>query len=122
MRWFVLGLFADFCFRPDNLTESIIVLRLETFIASRHSFVAGCQQLSLVLLPSVKCFLFFILGQSFILNNFLRLIEVSSGIFNFVHRLQPISHWIPHCMSRGTAEHNVLARPKVPSAAVLAAN
>ena len=43
MRWFVLWLFADFLFRPDNLTQAIIVIRLETFIASGHSFVAGCQ-------------------------------------------------------------------------------
>jgi hypothetical protein len=43
MRWFVLWLFADFFFRPDNLTEAIARIRLKTFIASRHSFVAGCQ-------------------------------------------------------------------------------
>jgi hypothetical protein len=38
----VLWPFSDFFFRPDNLTEAIIGIRLETFIASRHSFVAGC--------------------------------------------------------------------------------
>ena len=43
LRWFVLLLFADFFFRPDNLTETIARIRLETFIASGHSFVAGSQ-------------------------------------------------------------------------------
>jgi DNA-binding transcriptional ArsR family regulator len=43
VRWFVLWLFADCFFRPDNLAETIIVIRLEAFLASRHSFVAGCQ-------------------------------------------------------------------------------
>jgi hypothetical protein len=43
MRWFVLWLFSDFFFRRDNLAEAIIGIRVETFIASRHSFVAGCQ-------------------------------------------------------------------------------
>jgi hypothetical protein len=43
LRWFVLWLFADFFFRPDNLPETIARIRLETFVASRHSFVAGCQ-------------------------------------------------------------------------------
>src|SRR5437868_15409997 len=89
MRWFVLWLFADFFFRPDNLTKTIARIRLETFIASRHSFVAGCQQLALVLLPGVKCFLFFLLGSSFILKNFLRFVELRFGVFNFVVRFQP---------------------------------
>ena len=43
VRWLVLWLFADFLFRPANLTQAIIVIRLETFIASRHSFIAGGQ-------------------------------------------------------------------------------
>ena len=43
MRWLVLRLCADFFFRPDNLTEAIAVIRLETFIASRHSSIAGGQ-------------------------------------------------------------------------------
>jgi hypothetical protein len=40
-RRFVLGLLADFCLCLDNLAEAICVLRLQTLIASRHSFVAG---------------------------------------------------------------------------------
>jgi hypothetical protein len=32
MRRFVLWLFADFLFRPDNLTQAINVIRLETFL------------------------------------------------------------------------------------------
>lgn len=43
MRWFVLRLCADFFFRPDNLTEAIAAIRLETFVASSHAFIAGCQ-------------------------------------------------------------------------------
>ena len=43
MRWFVLRLFADLFFRPDNLIEAIAVVGLETFFASGHSFVARRQ-------------------------------------------------------------------------------
>ncbi len=43
MRWFMLRLFADLFFRPDNLIEAIAVVGLETFFASGHSFVARRQ-------------------------------------------------------------------------------
>jgi hypothetical protein len=43
MGRFVLWLFADFFLRLANLTEAIIVTAVETFIASWHSFVAGCH-------------------------------------------------------------------------------
>lgn len=43
MRWFVLRLFADRPFSPDHPAKPIIVIRPETFIVSRHSFVA-CGQ------------------------------------------------------------------------------
>jgi Family of unknown function (DUF6481) len=43
MTWFVLRLFADRSFSPDHLAKAIVIIRPETFIASRHSFVA-CRQ------------------------------------------------------------------------------
>jgi NADPH-dependent FMN reductase len=43
MRWFVLRLFADLFFRPDDLIEPIAVVGLETLFASGHSFVARRQ-------------------------------------------------------------------------------
>ena len=43
MRWFVLRLFPDLFFRPDNLIEAIAVVGLETFFASGHAFVARRQ-------------------------------------------------------------------------------
>ena len=43
MRWFVLRLFPDLFFRPDNLIEAIAVVGLEAFFASGHSFVARRQ-------------------------------------------------------------------------------
>ena len=94
MGWFVLRLLADFFFRADNLAEAIAAIRPQPFIASWHAFIAGSQQLTLVLLPGVKCFLFLMLRQSFILDNFLRLIELSFRVFNLVLRFHVIIHWM----------------------------
>jgi hypothetical protein len=43
MSGFVLRLFADLILRPDNFTEVMMIVRLGTFFADRHSFVAGRQ-------------------------------------------------------------------------------
>ena len=60
MSRFVPRLFADLILRSDHLTEAVMVVRLRTFFAASHSFVARCQQLARVLLPRVKRFLFFV--------------------------------------------------------------
>ena len=33
--------FSDFFFRPDNLTEAIIVIRLETFTSTESALLGG---------------------------------------------------------------------------------
>ena len=60
MSRFVPRLFSDLILRSDDFTEAVMVVRLRTFFAARHSFAARCQQLARVLLPRVKRFLFFV--------------------------------------------------------------
>ena len=53
------------------------------------------------------------LGQSFILNNLLRFIELSFWVLNFVFRLRYQPFGFLFCMGMGA--NNVLARAEVPS-------
>jgi hypothetical protein len=43
MRWLVLWLFADFVFRSDDFTETVVSILPNTFIAPSHPFVASRQ-------------------------------------------------------------------------------
>ena len=93
MSRFVLRLFADLILCPDNFTKAIMIVRLGSFFAACHSFVARCQQLARVLLPRVKRFLFFVQGKIHIVNNIVRLVEMCGRIFNLRFLRFHIDHW-----------------------------
>jgi hypothetical protein len=56
-------IFGDLVLGAHNLTEAVVILRLWSFFGAGHSLVAGCHQLSRILLPSVQRLLLFAMGK-----------------------------------------------------------
>src|SRR5450755_2106463 len=98
MRWLVLWLLANLIFCLDNLTELVGFLLAPALIASRHSFAAGRQQLTFILLPRIECLLLFLVRERVILDNVRRLVEVGLGICNLV--FQVFRHPLPLAVAR----------------------
>jgi len=84
MRRLVLWLLAKLPLCADNLTEPMLIVRVDPFFASGHAFVARCQQLARVLFPGVEHLLFFIMGKVFISNNVLWILEAGRGMFDLL--------------------------------------
>src|ERR1700730_996985 len=82
MRCLALRLDADLVLGTDDLSQPVIVFRLDALFTSSHSLVAGRQKLMRILFPRVERIPLFLRGKLSILHDIARTIEAILGILD----------------------------------------
>src|ERR1700730_4044309 len=82
VRCFALRLDADLVLGADDLSQPMIIFRLDALFASRHSLVAGGQKLMRILFPGVERIPLFFRGKLSIFHDIAWMIEAIFGILD----------------------------------------
>jgi hypothetical protein len=95
VRRLVFGLIANRLLCPNDLSNSVMVIRIKPLFAARHSFTTGSHKLPSILLPIVERLSLFLTGKLSVVHHIARFLKFRCGIvdlcsvFDWVRSKEP---------------------------------